>query len=83
MPYSGLIFEIKHKINKSDEIEFLSPYQFEPIKIKINEMFDERNGKALDTISSGYLGQAVVIPVSDDVKSLLPPLSVARKYIRE
>lgn len=80
---AGLIFEIKHKINKGDEIEFLSPYQFEPIKIKINEMFDERNGKALDTISSGYLGQAVVIPVSDDVKSLLPPLSVARKYIRE
>ena len=31
----SIILEIKHKIEKGDEIEFLSPYQFEPIKITV------------------------------------------------
>ena len=78
----GLItLEIKHKLEKGDEIEFLSPLRFEPIKIKLDTFYDERNGKELTVISSGHLGQAVKIPVSAETAALLPPLSVCRKRI--
>lgn len=77
----SIILEIKHKIVKGDELEFLSPAQFEPIRIQMNEFYDAENGKPLDVISTGHLGQAIRIPVSADVLKLLPVLSVARKFI--
>ena len=79
----GIIFEIKHKICLGDKIEFLSPYQFDPIVLEVKEMFDEKNGKPLDNISSGRLGQAVIIPVPKDILPELPALTLARKRIVE
>jgi len=78
----GLItLEIKHKLQKGDEIEFLSPYRFEPIRVKLDVFYDERNGKELEVISSGHLGQAIKIPLDEETAKLLPPLSVCRKKI--
>ena len=88
--YAGLVkdnkggfitLEIKHKLEKGDEIEFLSPSRFEPVKIKLDTFYDEHNGKELEVISSGHLGQAVKIPVPDETAQFLPPLSVCRKQI--
>ena len=77
----SIIFEIKHKIEKGDELEFLSPSQFEPVKVKMDEFYDTRNDKLLDVISTGHLGQSIRIPVSSDILDKLPILSVARKFI--
>ena len=76
-----ITLEIKHKLQKGDEIEFLSPYRFEPIRIKLDVFYDERNGTELEVISSGHLGQAIKIPFDEETAKLLPPLSVCRKKI--
>ena len=77
----SLIFEIKHKIQKGDVIEFLSPFQFEPIVWRLQEFYDTRNGSLLETVSSGHLKQAVRIPMPEKLLEKLPVLSVARKKI--
>ncbi len=77
----SVILEIKHKIVKGDEIEFLSPDQFEPVKVQVGDFYDAQNGKPLEVISTGHLGQAIRLPLSADVLEKLPVLSVARKFI--
>ena len=77
----SLIFEIKHKIEKGDVLEFLSPDQFEPISWTMTEFYDARNDAPLETISSGHLGQAIRIPMPAAVLGKLPVLTVARKKI--
>jgi putative protease len=77
----SLIFEIKHKIEKGDVVEFLSPEQFEPICITMDEFYDAQSGKALEVISTGHLGQAIRIPLKKEILDKLPILSVARKFI--
>ena len=77
----SIILEIKHKIMQGDEIEFLSPYQFEPVRVKISDFYDAQNGKSLEVISTGHLGQAVRIPMDKAILEKLPVLTVARKFI--
>lgn len=77
----SVILEIKHKIVKGDEIEFLSSDQFEPVKVQVGDFYDAQNGKPLEVISTGHLGQAIRLPLSADVLEKLPVLSVARKFI--
>ena len=78
-----LIMEVKHKIIKGMELEFLSPHQFEPIRITVDTFYDARTGNVVDELSSGHLGQAIEIPVSAEILSKLPPLSVVRTKIQE
>ncbi len=80
---SSLLLEIKHKITKGTELEFLSPAQFEPIKITVNQLIDTRTGQSVEALSCGYVGQTAQIPVDKDVATKLPPLSVARIKIAE
>lgn len=77
----SLIFEIKHKIEKGDVLEFLSPKQFEPIVWTMTDFYDARTDAPLETISSGHLGQAIRIPMPAAVLEKLPVLTVARKKI--
>lgn len=77
----AVVLEIKHKIEKGDELEFLSPYQFDPIKIKVADFYDSANGKSLDVISTGHLGQSIRLPMSKDVLDKLETYCVARKFI--
>ena len=76
-----LIMEIKHKIQKGMELEFLSPYTIDPIKIIVSDFYDHRTGNQAEVISSGHLGQAIEIPVSEELIKLLPPLCVVRTKI--
>ena len=73
-----VVMEVKHKIVKGMQLEFLSPMQFEPIRITVDTFYDARTGQVVDELSSGHLGQAIEIPLSDDILALLPPLSVVR-----
>ena len=77
-----------NRIQKEDEIEFLSPYQFEPLKVKIAKVIDAKSGEELDKVSAGKIGQAIIIPFAffngmkaQDIKRLLPVLTVARSCV--
>ncbi len=80
---NGLRMEIKHKISRGMVLEFLSPYQFQPIRITVKDFYDARTGNMAENLSSGHLGQAIDIPLSPDVIRLLPPLSVARTHLSD
>ena len=76
-----LTLEIKHKIVKGMTLEFLSPYQFEPIKIAVERFYNAENAAECQELSAGHLGQAVQIPVSAETARLLPKLTVCRTKI--
>ncbi len=78
-----LIIEVKHKIEKGMILEALSPSQFSPIKLEITELYNDINGQEVSSISSGRLGQSIRVPVSQEILSLLPPLSVLRFKLPE
>lgn len=78
-----LVMEVKHKIVRGMILEFLAPDRFEPIRITVGDFYDHRTGELVDVLSSGHLGQAIEIPVSAEILSLLPPLSVVRTRIEE
>lgn len=79
----AVIFEVKHKINKGDVLTFLPPGQFEPIQYQVDTFYDAERGVSLETISCGHLGQAIRLPMSQEMLERLPVLSVARKCIKE
>ncbi len=76
-----LIVEVKQKMVTGMVLEFLSPKQFDPVQITLSDFYDERTGQLIDTMSSGRLGQCVLIPVTADQADLLPPLTVARVHL--
>lgn len=78
-----LILEVKHKITTGLTLEFLSPFQFDPIRFTVQDFYDERTDSLIDTMSSGHLGQSILIPVSGKYRRLLPPLTVARTQIKK
>ena len=78
-----LILEVKHKITTGLTLEFLSPFQFDPIRFTVQDFYDERTDSLIDTMSSGHLGQSILIPVSGKYRRLLPPLTVARIQIKK
>lgn len=77
-----LVMEVKHKITRGMQLEFLAPGQFDPIQITVGDFYDHRTGALSKELSSGHLGQAIEIPIPPEKKSLLPPLSVARTEIK-
>lgn len=77
-----VVMEIKHKITKGMELEFLSPYQIEPIHIIVDQFYDHRTGALVDELSSGHLGQAVEIPLSIEHINKLSELCVVRTKIQ-
>ena len=76
-----IIMEIKHKIQKGMELEFLSPFTIDPIKITVSDFYDHRTGSQTEVISSGHLGQAIEIPLPKETLKLLPELCVVRTKI--
>lgn len=76
-----IIMEVKHKIVRGMELEFLSPFDFEPVRVVVEDFFDEKSGQLIDAMSSGHLGQAILIPLNDSLIAKLPPLSVVRTKI--
>ncbi|MCK5295632.1 MAG: U32 family peptidase C-terminal domain-containing protein [Alphaproteobacteria bacterium] len=80
-----MIFEIRNTIKKGDVIEFLSPSTLEPIRLRLYEFVDNRNGNVKEKVNPGQ-GFAIRIAASQfnniekkTLKKLLPPLSIARK----
>jgi putative protease len=74
-----LEIEVKNKIQKGDIIELLSPYQFEPIKITIDKIYDSSNSAIVPSISAGKTNQCAKIPIKD--ASLFPQYTIIRKKV--
>ena len=77
-----IIFELRHKISKGDEIELLSPYQFEPYKIKLGEIQVANSKKIVDTLSPGQINIAAKINIDKKDIHLFPKYTVARIKIK-
>ena len=73
-----IVVEVKHKIEKGMILEAISPFQFEPIILQVEELIDPRNGQLVESISSGRVGQLIEIKVNSSIITSLPPLSVIR-----
>lgn len=73
-----ITLEIKHKLSKGDEIELLSPYRFEPYKLKLNEIMLAGGNTIVDSISPGRSHQSIKIYLPTSDAKLFPIYSVAR-----
>ena len=76
-----MVMEVKHKITKGMVLEVLLPSQLEPLTIAVDDFYDERTGDLIGEMSSGHLGQAVIIPLPEKGKKLVEPLCVVRTKI--
>ncbi len=80
-----MIVEGKNRLDAGDVLEFLSPFQREPILLRIYEFQHAKDGKITDKLHAGQKPQ-IRIPTSafhlfekEQLKKLLPPLSLIRK----
>ncbi len=71
--------EIRNKISFGDEIDFLIPGQFNPLKISVAEMVDGFTGKPAESISAGRAGQTVMFPRRLFSENFVPALTMVRK----
>jgi putative protease len=72
-----LTIELRHKLKKGDEIEILSPFQFEPAKIVLNKIYNKDNDCSVEKLAPGKVNQSVKIPVDGDL-SIFPENTVIR-----
>lgn len=76
-----MIMEVKHKITKGMRLEVLLPSQLQPLEITVDDFYDERTGDLIGEMSSGHLGQAVIIPLPSQSAEYVKPLCVVRTKI--
>ncbi len=77
-----VVFELRHKLSKGDEIEFLSPLRFEPYKLKLGDIQPANSKKTVESLSPGVANQAIKIKIKKSDIKLLPVLTVARIKIK-
>jgi putative protease len=75
-----LTIELRHKLKKGGEIEILSPFKFEPVKIVLNEIYNKDNNRLTEEIAPGKANQSIKIPVTDNA-SLFPENTIVRLKI--
>ena len=76
-----LTIELKHKLKKGDEIEILSPHQFEPVKLVLNEIYNKDNYRLVETLAPGKTNQSIKIPCIGNI-SLFPIQTIVRLKIK-
>lgn len=76
-----MVMEVKHKITKGMSLEVLLPNRLEPLKVIVGDFYDGRTGDLIGEMSSGHLGQAVIIPLPEDMAHLVKELCVVRTKI--
>lgn len=79
-PENFVHVEIRNKISRGDEIEFLLPGVFEPLKISVAEIYDGFTGKPAEAVSAGRTGQTALFPRTLFPSGGVPaPLTMVRK----
>ena len=79
---SEIVLELRHKLSKGDEIEFLSPLRFEPYKLKLGDIQPANSKKTVESLSPGVANQAIKIKIKKSDIKLLPVLTVGRIKIK-
>lgn len=81
----SFVFEVKNFLLAGDLLEFISPTLRQPIRVRLQEFTDARNGKITDKVSAGQ-DKAIRIPTSffesmsaEDLKRHLPEQTIARR----
>ena len=79
-----IIFSLRNALKSGAVIEFLSPHEIEPIRLRLYEFIDAKKGTVMEKASPGQ-DRAIRIPGelfhNEDLarlKELLPPLSIGR-----
>ncbi|MCA6072286.1 MAG: U32 family peptidase C-terminal domain-containing protein [Endomicrobium sp.] len=72
-----LTIELRHKLKRGNEIEILSPFKFEPVKIVLNEIYNKDNDRLVEELAPGKIHQSVKIPIASDI-SIFPEDTVVR-----
>ncbi|MDX1738207.1 MAG: U32 family peptidase C-terminal domain-containing protein, partial [Alphaproteobacteria bacterium] len=79
------IVEMKNKITKGEVLEFMSPYNRDPMLIRMYEFEDIRSGETVEVVQPGKKPQ-IRIPFSlfheediDDLKKNYPVMTILRK----
>ncbi|MDR1474685.1 MAG: U32 family peptidase C-terminal domain-containing protein [Endomicrobium sp.] len=75
-----LTIELRHKLKKGDELEILSPFKFEPIKLVLNEIYNKDNTRLVEELAPGKAHQSIKIPIKGDI-SLFPENTIIRLKI--
>lgn len=59
------LVEIRNKLQLNDQLELIIPNQLEPVKFKIEKMWDSETDEEIETVNPGKQGQTVkmVLPV--------------------
>lgn len=85
-----MIMEIRNFMIKGDILEFVTPFNIEPIRLRIYEFIDCYSNKVTEKVSPGRKGQGIKIPLSlfheytsDLLKEFLPKYTVVRKLNNE
>lgn len=81
----SFVFELKNYLRPGELLQFLSPGQRAPIRVRLQDFVDAETGKVTDKVSAGN-GKAIRIPLSifhtlspEQVRERLPVLTVACK----
>jgi putative protease len=80
-----LIFEAKNMLQKGDVLEFLSPYQRQPILLRIYKFICAKTGDISDKVHGGVRPQIRInadqfhLIDKEDLKKLLPEFTLIRK----
>ena len=77
-----ITLELRHKLSKGDAIDLLSPYKFEPYKIKLDNIKISNSNKIVDTVSPGQLNIAIDISIPKEDIKLFPKYTIARIKIK-
>ena len=62
------IIEIRNKLKIGDELEILIPNKLEPVKFKIEKLWDIETKEEIDEISPGVKGQKVILNIPVECK---------------
>lgn len=80
-----LIFEAKNRLDAGDVLEFLSPYQRQPILLRIYEFVYAKDGKITEVVHAGQKPKIRLsshlfhLEKKENLKKLLPEFSLIRK----
>ncbi|MCA6084947.1 U32 family peptidase [Candidatus Endomicrobiellum agilis] len=72
-----LTIELRHKLKKGDEIEILSPFKFEPVKIILTKIYNKDNNRLVEELAPGKVNQSAKIPADGDL-SIFPENTIIR-----
>lgn len=61
--------EIRNKLSVGDNLEVVLPEQLEPVKMKIEKLFDVETGEEINTVNPGVKEQKVKFKIPVDVKT--------------